>query len=148
MRGVGGPLLTVSDLLSDLAVDVGNDHLDGGGGDASVPSSPLAAQQAEEADPSDLQRLFEEDYDNLMKSLQENDPSWPSLMLKLCRALKTSDKLLSCANTKVQQLLEKVEALEHVLERGDHAVGAIVEGLRNAHLTGDSRTPKSNAPSK
>jgi hypothetical protein len=59
MRGVGGPLLTVSDLLSDLAVDGGNDHLDGGGGDASVPSSPLAAQQVEEADPSHLQRLFE-----------------------------------------------------------------------------------------
>ncbi|CAM0945594.1 unnamed protein product [Alopecurus aequalis] len=147
MRGVGGPLLTVSDLLSDLAVDGGDDHLVGGG-DASVPSSPLAAQQVEEADPSDLQRLFEEDYDNLMKSLQENDPSWPSLMLKLCMALKTSDKLLSCANTKAQQLLEKVEALEQVLERGDHAVGAIVEGLQKAHLTEDNRTLKSNAPSK
>jgi hypothetical protein len=58
MRGVGGPLLTVSDLLSDLAVDGGDDHVDGGG-DASVPSSPLAAQKVEEADPSDLQRLFE-----------------------------------------------------------------------------------------
>ena len=57
MRGVGGPLLTVSDLLSDLAVDGGDDHLDGG--DASIPSSPLAAQQVEEADPSDLQRIFE-----------------------------------------------------------------------------------------
>ncbi|CAM0948461.1 unnamed protein product [Alopecurus aequalis] len=146
MRGVGGPLLTVSDLLSDLAVD--NDHLDGGGGDASFPSSPLEPQQVEEADPSDLQRLFEEDYDNLVKSLQKNDPSWPSLMLKLCSALKTSDKLLSCANTKAQQLLEKVEALEHVLERGDRAVGAILDGLRNAHLTGDKRTPKSSAPSK
>ncbi|KAE8788007.1 hypothetical protein D1007_38041 [Hordeum vulgare] len=57
MRGVGGPLLTVSDLLSDLAVEGGDDHLDGGG-DASVPSSPLAAHQVEEADPSELQRLF------------------------------------------------------------------------------------------
>ncbi|XP_051195483.1 uncharacterized protein [Lolium perenne] len=148
MRGVGGPLLTVSDLLSDLAVDGGNDHLDGGGGDASVPSSPLAAQQVEEADPSHLQRLFEEDYDNLMKSLQENDPSWPSLMLKLCTALKTSDKLLGCANAKARQLLEKVEALEQVLEKGDHMVGAILEGLQNAQLKGDSRTSKSNAPSK
>ncbi|KAM3369894.1 hypothetical protein ACQJBY_017644 [Aegilops geniculata] len=81
MRGVGGPLLTVSDLLSDLAVEGGDEHLDGGG-DASVPSSPLAAHQVDEADPSELQRLFAEDYDNLMKSLQENDPSWPSLMLK------------------------------------------------------------------
>lgn len=50
-------MLTVSDLLSDLAVDGGSDHLEGGG-DASVPSSPLAAQNLEEADPSDLHRLF------------------------------------------------------------------------------------------
>lgn len=58
MRGVGGPLLTIGDLLSDLAVDGGDDPL-AAGGDASVPSSPLAAQQAGQADPSDLSRLFE-----------------------------------------------------------------------------------------
>jgi hypothetical protein len=55
MRGVGGPLLTIGDLLSDLAVD---DPL-AGGGDVSVPSSPSAAQSAGEADPADLSRLFE-----------------------------------------------------------------------------------------
>jgi hypothetical protein len=55
MRGVGGPLLTIGDLLSDLAVD---DPLVGVG-DASVPSSPSAAQQAGKANPSDLSRLFE-----------------------------------------------------------------------------------------
>ncbi|CAL4887187.1 unnamed protein product [Urochloa decumbens] len=82
MRGVGGPLLTIGDLLSDLAVDGGDDPLVAGG-DASVPSSPSAAKQAGEADPSDLNRLFEEHYNNLMKALQENDPSWPSLMLKV-----------------------------------------------------------------
>jgi hypothetical protein len=49
MRGVGGPLLTIGDLLSDLA----------GGGDVSVPSSPPAAQSAGEADRADLSRLFE-----------------------------------------------------------------------------------------
>ena len=57
--------------------------------------------------------------------------------------MKTSDKLLSSANTKAQQLLEKVEALELVLQRGDHAVGAIVEGLqKEAHLTEDNCTLK------
>lgn len=55
MRGVGGPLLTIGDLLSDLAVD---DPLVGVG-DASVPSSPSAAQQAGRANLSDLSRLFE-----------------------------------------------------------------------------------------
>ena len=57
MRGIGGPLLTIGDLLSDLAVDGGDDPL-AAGGDASVPSSPSAAQQAGEAG-SDLSRLFE-----------------------------------------------------------------------------------------
>ncbi|KAI5021464.1 hypothetical protein ZWY2020_058194 [Hordeum vulgare] len=37
MRGVGGPLLTVSDIVSDLAVEGGDDHVDDGG-DTSVPS--------------------------------------------------------------------------------------------------------------
>ncbi|VAH51471.1 unnamed protein product [Triticum turgidum subsp. durum] len=147
MRGVGGPLLTVSDLLSDLTVEGGDDHLDGGG-DASAPSSPLEAHQVEEAEPSELQRLFAEDYDNLMKSLQENDPSWPSLMLKLCRALKTSDKLLSYANMKAEQLLEKVEKLEHVLERGDREVGSIIEVLQSMQLTEDHQISKTNPPSK
>lgn len=58
MRGVGGPLLTIGDLLSDLAVDGGDEPL-AAGGDASIPSSPSAAQQEGEADPSDLSRLFE-----------------------------------------------------------------------------------------
>lgn len=58
MRGVGGPLLTIGDLLSDLAVDGGDESL-AGVGDAPVPSSPLSAQSAGEADPADLSRLFE-----------------------------------------------------------------------------------------
>ncbi|XP_006647404.1 uncharacterized protein LOC102701331 [Oryza brachyantha] len=143
MRGVGGPLLTIGDLLSDLAVDD-----DGGGGEAYVPSSPLAAQQAEEADPSDLNRLFGECYDNLMKALQENNPSWPSLMLKLCTALKTADKLVISANKDAEQLLQKVETLEHVLERGDHAVAAIVESLQSSHLSENSQSSKSKSGGK
>jgi hypothetical protein len=54
MRGVGGPLLTIGDLLSDLAVD----RL-ARGGDASVPSSPSAAHAVGEANPACLSRLFE-----------------------------------------------------------------------------------------
>ncbi|KAL6899268.1 hypothetical protein ACP4OV_005926 [Aristida adscensionis] len=142
MRGVGGPLLTIGDLLSDLAVDGGDDSL-AGGADASAPCSPLPAQHAGEANPSDLSRLFEEHYDNLMKSLQENDPSWPSLMLKLCAALRIADKLVSCANTNAEQLLAKVEVLESVLERGDRAVAEILEALQRAGLAKDHRCSQS-----
>uniref|UniRef100_A0A0D9YTV5 Uncharacterized protein n=1 Tax=Oryza glumipatula TaxID=40148 RepID=A0A0D9YTV5_9ORYZ len=141
MRGVGGPLLTIGDLLSDLAVDGGADLA---GGEVSIPSSPSSAgQQAEEADPSELNRLFGEHYDNLMKALQENDPSWPSLMLKLCTALKTADKLVSCASTDAEQLLQKVELLERLLVRGDRAVTAIVEELQRSRPSEDSHSSKS-----
>ena len=58
MRGVRGPLLTIGDLLSDLAVEGGDGPLVGVG-DASAPSSPAASQLAEKAYPSDLSRLFE-----------------------------------------------------------------------------------------
>lgn len=147
MRGVGGPLLTIGDLLSDLAVDGGEDPL-AGVGDASVPSSPSAAQQTGKADPSDLSRLFEEHYNSLMKALQENDPSWPSQMLKLCAALKTADKLVSCANMNAEQLLEKVKALEATLERGDHIVAEIVQSLQMSGLTKDHRSSQSKPASK
>ncbi|KAG2659214.1 uncharacterized protein LOC120705670 [Panicum virgatum] len=147
MRGIGGPLLTIGDLLSDLAVDGGDDPL-AAGGDASVPSSPSAAQQAGEADPSDLSRLFEEHYNNLMKALQDNDPSWPSLMLKLCAALKAADKLVSSANTDAEQLMEKVKVLEGVLERGDRAVEQIVESLQRSGLAKDHRSSQSKSASK
>ncbi|RLM80680.1 uncharacterized protein C2845_PM12G17850 [Panicum miliaceum] len=147
MRGVGGPLLTIGDLLSDLAVDGDDDPL-AAGGDASVPSSPPEAQQAGKADPSDLSRLFEEHYHNLMKALQENDPSWPSLMLKLCAALKAADKLVSSANTDAEQLMEKVKVLEGVLERGDRAVEQIVESLQRSGLAKDHRSSQSKSASK
>ncbi|PUZ76193.1 hypothetical protein GQ55_1G270300 [Panicum hallii var. hallii] len=147
MRGVGGPLLTIGDLLSDLAVDGGDDPL-AAGGDASVPSSPSEAQQAGKADPSDLSRLFEEHYNNLMKALQENDPSWPSQMLKLCAALKAADKLVSSANTDAEQLMEKVKVLEGVLERGDRAVEQIVESLQRSGLAKDHRSSQSKSASK
>uniref|UniRef100_A0A0E0G8H6 Uncharacterized protein n=1 Tax=Oryza nivara TaxID=4536 RepID=A0A0E0G8H6_ORYNI len=146
MRGVGGPLLTIGDLLSDLAVDGGADLA---GGEVSVPSSPSSAgQEAEEADPSELNRLFGEHYDNLMKALQENDPSWPSLMLKLCTALKTADKLVSCASTDAEQLLQKVELLERLLVRGDRAVTAIVEELQRSRPSEDSHSSKSKPSGK
>ena len=44
---------------------------------------------------------------------------------------------------KVEQLLEKVNKLEHILERGDHVMGAIIEGLQSMHLAEDHQTSKS-----
>lgn len=83
-----------------------------------------------------------------MKALQDNDPSWPSLMLKLCAALKAADKLVSSANTDVEQLMEKVKVLEGVLERGDRPVEQIVESLQRSGLAKDHRSSQSKSTSK
>ncbi|OEL22224.1 hypothetical protein BAE44_0016760 [Dichanthelium oligosanthes] len=130
MRGVGGPLLTIGDLLSDLAVDGGDDPL-AGIGDASVPSSPSAEQQAGEADPSDLSRIFEvSSFMMLLGTLQQFDEGAPRERSFMAIA-DAEDKLVSCANMNAEQLVEKVKALEDVLERGDRKVAEIVESLES-----------------
>ncbi|KAG8071121.1 hypothetical protein GUJ93_ZPchr0006g46408 [Zizania palustris] len=75
-------------------------------------------------------------------------PFKPTILLhiclyhQLCTALNTADKLVSCANKDAEQLLEKVEKLERVLERGDDAVAAIVERLEHSRLFEDSQLSK------
>ncbi|KAJ0984507.1 hypothetical protein J5N97_002863 [Dioscorea zingiberensis] len=119
MRGVGGPLLCIGDLLSDVAAD---DNGDPGHQEASPPSSPTVASG--DLHPSHLHQLFQENYDQLVKSLAGHDHSWTGLTLKLCSALKTADKLVSSANANSSLLLERVEILESIIKRGDSAVEA------------------------
>ncbi|ONK67199.1 uncharacterized protein A4U43_C06F17460 [Asparagus officinalis] len=133
MRGVGGPLLCIGDLLSDVGDD---DVLDWAHKeDAAEPSSPSSPAAGDLSlgplRPSDLHRLFEENYSELIKSLEGNDHSWTVLTLKVCDALKTTNKLVSCANSNIESLLEKVEVLEHILKRGDNAV-ATAEAMQYA----------------
>lgn len=93
MRGVGGPLLTIGDLLSDLAVDGGDDSL-AAGGDASVPSSPSAVQQVGEANPSDLSPLFE-----------VRSPFRFSLLVSICFLSIDSSILCCLCTTRFVELL-------------------------------------------
>nr|XP_010939399.1 uncharacterized protein LOC105058228 isoform X2 [Elaeis guineensis] len=96
MRGVGGPLLCIGDLLSDVADDDGGG--DGGVHESLPPPSPTAVPPVP-LPPSDLHQLFQ-----------------------LCAALKTADKLVSSANSNIGVLLEKVAVLESIIKRGDSAV--------------------------
>ncbi|KAJ1688182.1 hypothetical protein LUZ63_019572 [Rhynchospora breviuscula] len=126
MRGVGGPLLCIGDLLCDVADD-----------DVStveaqeIPSSSSASptSPSEPSSPSDLNCLFEEHYNELVKSLDGNDHSWTNLMLKLCATLKIADKLVVSADSNVQLLLEKVAMLESLLKRGDSIVKALEQKM-------------------
>ncbi|KAG9451050.1 hypothetical protein H6P81_011015 [Aristolochia fimbriata] len=118
MRGVGGPLLCIGDLLADVG-DAKEDH------QTSLPQSQATSNQSEPVSPSQLHHLFEENYYELKKALtgmEPSDHSWTALTLKLCSALETADKLVQSATMNVEELSEKIGLLETILKRGDLAV--------------------------
>ncbi|EXB44354.1 hypothetical protein L484_020166 [Morus notabilis] len=120
MRGVGGPLLCIGDLLSDVG-DSDSDassqpHLD-------IPSSSSSSIHASQT--FDLPKLFEENYKNLNEALAGSDHSWTALTLKLCSALETTNKLVQSTNSTAGVLSERIGELEEVVKRGDSAVAAV-----------------------
>ncbi|KAK1263229.1 hypothetical protein QJS04_geneDACA018585 [Acorus gramineus] len=123
MRGVGGPLLCIADLLSDLSASTDGDV------QTSLPSISVGSSSSPDLKPSNLHQLFEETYNQLTESLSgTTDHSWALLTLKLCSALETADKLLQTADTNSESLLEKIDVLKGILKRGDSAV-AVARGL-------------------
>ncbi|PKU83944.1 uncharacterized protein LOC110098259 [Dendrobium catenatum] len=128
MSGVGGPLLCIGDLLSDVADDGGVDIERR----QSPPPSPPIAASVDSLSPYDLQQLFQENYDLLIDSLSGTDHSWTSSTLKLCAALEKADKLILSANSSTSLLLEKIELLESILKRGDAAVIKALEIVQAA----------------
>ncbi|CAI9114601.1 OLC1v1015358C1 [Oldenlandia corymbosa var. corymbosa] len=118
MRGVGGPLLCIGDLLSDV-------------GKAPDPHAlPLGTHDAHPSHPAshlpnpNLRSLFQENYDKLDKALTRADNSWMSPTLKLCAALEAGNKLVQFGNSQVKLLSEKVEQLEELTKQIDSAVAA------------------------
>lgn len=124
--GVGGPLLCIGDLLSDV-----------GESDASSPPQqhePSASATISSSTQSlDLTKLFQENYDQLNEALAGTDHSWAGLTLKLCGALETANKLVQSTNSNVTLLSEKVGDLERVIKRADSAIAAarVVHGSLN-----------------
>ncbi|XP_031372756.1 uncharacterized protein LOC116187892 isoform X2 [Punica granatum] len=101
MRGIGGPLLCIGDLLSD----VGEDNVPPANESISPPSlSPSSSFACDSKttglQPLDLPKLFAENYDQLNEALARGDHSWTALTLK------------------------KVGELEKIIRRGDSAVAA------------------------
>ncbi|KAL6515562.1 hypothetical protein OROHE_018596 [Orobanche hederae] len=116
MRGVGGPLLCISDLLSDVKednYDVPQDH-----------APPPDAAHVSKLPASDLPKLFQKNFDELKGALEGADHSWTALTLKLCSGLETANKLVGSTNSHVAVLLEKVEELGQIIDRRDSALKA------------------------
>ncbi|KAK6939847.1 hypothetical protein RJ641_029378 [Dillenia turbinata] len=119
MRGVGGPLLCIGDVLSDVG-DGEGDVVKESPLSASTPSSPSSTNLR----PSDLSKLFQENYDQLNEALAGTDHSWTALTLKLCTALETANKLIHTTSSNAGLLSEKLVDLEKIIKKGDSAVAA------------------------
>ncbi|KAK2375777.1 hypothetical protein QL285_076645 [Trifolium repens] len=124
MRGIGGPLLCIGDLLSDVGEE--NEEPSSYHPSSSSSKSSLSDLNNNAPPPPlpDLTKLFQENYDQLNSALNATDHSWTSLTLKLCTSLDTANKLVQCTNSNVASLLEKVEELEKIVKRGDSAIAA------------------------
>ncbi|KAL7263265.1 hypothetical protein ACSBR1_001442 [Camellia fascicularis] len=139
MKGIGGPLLCIGDLLSDVGEgDSGNHHnhnhnhnhikvdspLSPSSSSSSTPSFSSLPNSNLNLQPSHLSNIFQENYDHLNEALAGTDHSWTALTLKLCIALETANKLVQSTNSHVGLLSEKVGELESVIKRGDSAIAA------------------------
>ncbi|KAM7511049.1 hypothetical protein LguiB_009924 [Lonicera macranthoides] len=122
MRGAGGPLLCIGDLLSDVGEE------DGAASNPQSPFSPSSSTSLPDShlnlQPDHLIKLFQENYDHLNEALTGTDHSWTALTLKLCTALDTANKLVQSTHTHVGLLSEKVRELEGIVKRGDSAIEA------------------------
>ncbi|KFK32148.1 hypothetical protein AALP_AA6G204400 [Arabis alpina] len=113
MRGVGGPLLSIGDLLADLGEDTVQSPANRPNPDPDALSQTL-----------DLTRLFQENYDKLNTAFAASHHSWTSLTLELCTSLETANKLVHATTTNATLFSDKVEQLETIVKRGDSAVAA------------------------
>ncbi|KAH7861111.1 hypothetical protein Vadar_021739 [Vaccinium darrowii] len=117
MRGIGGPLLCIGDLLSDVGECDGGDSYNHLMVDSPPSPSPPSSSTPSSSSsfpnlnlslqPADLTKLFQEKYDHLNKALAGSDHSWTTLTLELCTALETASKLVHSTNSQVGLLLEK-----------------------------------------
>lgn len=139
MRGIGGPLLCIGDLLGD----VGESDTSDSRHDQTLKSPPSPSSSHPDHlhfQPSDLSKLFQENYDQLNKALSGTDHSWTSLTLKLCTALDTAKKLIESTNSNVMVLSERVGELEKVIKMEDSAIAEV----RSIHSLLSQRIASSN----
>ncbi|KDP32774.1 hypothetical protein JCGZ_12066 [Jatropha curcas] len=129
MKGVGGPLLCIGDLLSDLGEKEedgvkASDHHQAYKEVASPSSASVLDSNNTLQSSLDLTKLFQENYSQLNEAFAGKDNSWTGLTLKLCTALETASELVQLTNSNVGMLSEKVGELEKIVKRGDSAVAA------------------------
>eukprot|EP00261_Vitis_vinifera_P031155 XP_019072398.1 PREDICTED: uncharacterized protein LOC100262661 isoform X2 [Vitis vinifera] len=115
MRGIGGPLLCIGDLLTDVGEADPHSDQPSPLSPSSSPSMPFSPHTLQ---PSHLNRLFQENYDQLNKAFAGTDHSWTALTLKvmdflsalLCklqtRWFSPPIQMLNCCQRRLESLRE------------------------------------------
>ncbi|XP_047319927.1 uncharacterized protein LOC124923960 [Impatiens glandulifera] len=122
MKGVGGPLLCIGDLLND--VGEGADDSPFSPSSSSSSSSPTLSADTLNLHPSHLSTLFQENYNKLNEVFAGTDHSWTASTLKLCVALESANKLVQLTDTHAEVVAEKIEELEKVVKRSDSTIAS------------------------
>ncbi|GAB2290820.1 hypothetical protein Dimus_025087 [Dionaea muscipula] len=126
MRGTGGPLLCIGDLLSDIGEPDADEHRRHDQAPLSLsPSSSSTSSQPLDVDPSNLTKLFQENYAELNKALAGTDHLWTSFTLKLCTVLDAANILIKMTNTNVIMLSDELRKLEEIIKRRDSSMEAV-----------------------
>nr|GEW49648.1 hypothetical protein [Tanacetum cinerariifolium] len=110
--GVGGPLLSIGDLLADVGQE-----------DTTIAANVIINTNTRSADvttiqPSDLPKLYQESYKCLNDALEGTSHSWTAQTLELCMALETANKLIQSSNSHVNEVSQKIKELEKITNKG------------------------------
>lgn len=104
--GAAGPLLTLGEMLEDLAEEETAKPTKSGPRGVSGPS------------PDSLRAQFEALYGELNSAMTRADHSWPPLTQQLCQALGAANELVSVSQGSLQSLAGDVAALQQLVARG------------------------------
>ncbi|KAI3787981.1 hypothetical protein L2E82_00527 [Cichorium intybus] len=121
--GVGGPLLCIGDLFSDVgeedAATTTDEIIHNSHRHCSVEDADIVNQHIQ---PSDLTKLYQESYKCLNDALSGTSHSWTTHTLELCLALETANKLIQSCNSNALETLEKIRELERITNNGDSII--------------------------
>lgn len=121
-KAVGGPLLSVADLIHDLSED---SSLQPTSSDDQPSALPPSCSETFVSRSESLDGIFETTYKELNLALTSSGHSWTSLTQRLYSALTSADQVVAVVNSNLKSLAEKITGLKATLVRGDAVIGKL-----------------------
>eukprot|EP00249_Psilotum_nudum_P004717 c18217_g1_i1 orf=135-569(+) len=129
-RTAGGPLLCVRDLIQDLSQEPVSEFLDSALYETTPKDSASSSSEMGSENQS-LQSVFERTYTELNDALMRKGHSWTALTQQLYAALTTADKMVVSIHRDLASTMERVGALENIMQRGNAAIDKLESALRS-----------------